>query len=277
MAAAGAVTAGRRDAHVHSVVSSAESRVCDQLGEEHVVTCSGGEFSGAVPELSHVQWSNRSGPAMGGPLRTCLRRVRMCVLQEILFSVRVSTHLAAQSTLHVSSPSPDSPDSHQSDGAWSLTDPDHPKLACKALVHGNLSACSCPAVANVGICCHRQRGRFFIYTQSASCCGLGWLNLSRSGLSPHVIHTLQSAQASSPRSLCDCKWRVFKNWCSRNGHISFQCLVGVILSFLQDLTDKHRAFSMIKIYLTAIAICHVGFRELTASQHLLGRRFMNGA
>ena len=104
-----------------------------------------------------------------------------------------------------------------------------------------------------------------------------WLNLSAVGLSQRVISTIQSAQASSTRSLYDCKWRVFEGWCHGNGHIPFQCPVGVILSFLQDLIDKRKAFSTVKVYLAALAACHVGFGKQTASQHPLVCRFMKGA
>ncbi|KAK0143064.1 Sphingomyelin phosphodiesterase 4 [Merluccius polli] len=86
-----------------------------------------------------------------------------------------------------------------------------------------------------------------------------------------------SVTAPSPRSLYDCKWRVFEGWCRDNGHIPFQCPVGVILSFLQDLIDRRKAFSTIKVYLAAVAACHVGFGERTASQHPLVCRFMKGA
>ena len=104
-----------------------------------------------------------------------------------------------------------------------------------------------------------------------------WLNLTAVGLSQSVISTIQSARASSTRSLYDCKWRVFEGWCHGNGHIPFQCPVGVILSFLQDLIDKRKAFSTVKVYLAAIAACHVGFGRQTASQHPLVCRFMKGA
>ena len=62
---------------------------------------------------------------------------------------------------------------------------------------------------------------------------------------------------------------------SRRAHL-FSMSCRVILSFLQDLIDKHRAFSPIKVYLAAIAACHVGFEGKTASQHPLVCRFMKG-
>ncbi|XP_029937836.1 uncharacterized protein LOC115380768 [Myripristis murdjan] len=44
-----------------------------------------------------------------------------------------------------------------------------------------------------------------------------------------------------------------------------------------DLIDKRKAFSTVKVYLAAIAACHVGFGKKTASQHPLVCRFMKGA
>ncbi|XP_041860863.1 uncharacterized protein LOC121652254 [Melanotaenia boesemani] len=78
-------------------------------------------------------------------------------------------------------------------------------------------------------------------------------------------------------SLYGSKWGVFVEWCNRHGHVPLQCPVGVILSFLQDLIDKKKAFSTVKVYLAAIAACHVGFEKHTASQHPLVCRFMKGA
>lgn len=60
------------------------------------------------------------------------------------------------------------------------------------------------------------------------------------------------------------------------GQIPFQCPVEVILSFLEDFIDKRRAFSTIKVYLAAIAACHVEFGKQTASQHPLVCCFMKG-
>lgn len=59
--------------------------------------------------------------------------------------------------------------------------------------------------------------------------------------------------------------------------ISFQCSVIDLLCFLQDLMDKGRDFSTIKVYLAAVSACHVGFGEKPAGQHSLVIRFMKGA
>ena len=57
----------------------------------------------------------------------------------------------------------------------------------------------------------------------------------------------------------------------------FQCSVPLILSFLQELLDKGKAFSTVKVYLAAIAACYVGFNGKAVGQHPLVSRFMKGA
>ncbi|KAL1269063.1 hypothetical protein QQF64_031352 [Cirrhinus molitorella] len=83
-------------------------------------------------------------------------------------------------------------------------------------------------------------------------------NLNTLGLPPRVVITIQNARASSTHSLYDCKWHVFEEWCKKRQLISYQCSVVDILSFLQDLIDGGRSFSTIKVYLAAIAACHIG-------------------
>ncbi|XP_030000932.1 uncharacterized protein LOC115426842 [Sphaeramia orbicularis] len=102
-------------------------------------------------------------------------------------------------------------------------------------------------------------------------------NLNAAGLPPEVVDTIQNARASSTRSLYSGKWRVFEEWCNNRGTIPFQCSVAEVLCFLQELLDKGRAFSTIKVYLAAISACHVGFGEKSAGQHPLVCRFMKGA
>lgn len=86
-------------------------------------------------------------------------------------------------------------------------------------------------------------------------------NLNAAGLPSSVIHTIQSARASFIRTLYGNKWRVFEEWFERRVVIPFQCSVKDILCFLQDLSDKGKAFSTIKVYLAANSACHIGFGE----------------
>ncbi|XP_016341804.1 uncharacterized protein LOC107688601 [Sinocyclocheilus anshuiensis] len=102
-------------------------------------------------------------------------------------------------------------------------------------------------------------------------------NLNTLGLPPRVVATIQNARASATHSLYDCKWCVFEEWCKGRQLLSYQCSVVDILGFLQDLIDAGKSFSTIKVYLAAIAACHVGFDGTTVGQHPLIRRFMKGA
>ncbi|XDV41692.1 hypothetical protein PO909_010510 [Leuciscus waleckii] len=102
-------------------------------------------------------------------------------------------------------------------------------------------------------------------------------NLNALGLPPRVIATNQNARAVSTRSLYGCKWQVFEGWCDGRGLTSYQCSVPDISCFLQDLMERGRSFSTIKVYLTAISACHVGFEDSTVRQHPLTRSFMKGA
>ncbi|KAI7809562.1 hypothetical protein IRJ41_011558 [Triplophysa rosa] len=102
-------------------------------------------------------------------------------------------------------------------------------------------------------------------------------NLNALGLHPRVVATIQNARAVSTRSLYGCKWQVFEEWCDGRSLTSYQCSVPDILCFLQDLMDKGRSFSTIKVYLAAISACHVGFEGSTVGQNPLIRRFMKGA
>lgn len=79
------------------------------------------------------------------------------------------------------------------------------------------------------------------------------------GLPPNVIATIQSARAPSTRSLYDLKWKAFERWCVWKGVIPFQCLLSYVLIFLRDLFEQDLAFSTIKVYLSAILACHVGY------------------
>ncbi|XP_066524949.1 uncharacterized protein [Hoplias malabaricus] len=112
-------------------------------------------------------------------------------------------------------------------------------------------------------------------------CSLGlacerW-NLNAIGLPPVFIDTIQSAWAISTRTLYEHKWRVFENWCVLRNVTPFQCSVSELLCFLQELLDKGKAFSTIKVYLAAISACHVGFGDKPAGQHALVSQFMKGA
>lgn len=57
----------------------------------------------------------------------------------------------------------------------------------------------------------------------------------------------------------------------------FSALSQMCLCFLLDLLDVYKAFSTIKVYLAAIAACHVAFGGAHVGQNPLIKRFMKGA
>ncbi|MGH0145394.1 UNVERIFIED_CONTAM: hypothetical protein FKN15_004685 [Acipenser sinensis] len=83
------------------------------------------------------------------------------------------------------------------------------------------------------------------------------LHLSRLGLSNRVIDTLQNTRAVSTHSQYGYKWGVFQTWCLPRGFDSTPCPMAVILQFLQNLFDKGKSPSALKVYLAAISACHV--------------------
>ncbi|CAM4555573.1 unnamed protein product [Leuciscus chuanchicus] len=96
-------------------------------------------------------------------------------------------------------------------------------------------------------------------------------------LSEGVINTITQSRAPSTRRLYTSKWSVFTKWCATRSLDPRTCGVSRVLSFLQELLDKGRSPSTLKVYVAAIA----AFAETTRS-HAIGRneliiRFLRGA
>ncbi|XP_010773556.1 uncharacterized protein, partial [Notothenia coriiceps] len=266
--------------------SDARTRVIEPRGRLTVQRCT------TICRLDST--SNDCEPAVGALRPSRGRSVgikRKCSLSAFLFNARskrtvrcgrARAQLASGPPVRVPTPGADTPNSGQSEGTAPRNGPDSSALACNVLAVGDLSVAVRSAVAAPPAQRHTVSGGGDDLSPTPGAHGpmdlaREWYNMSTVGLPQKVINTIQSARASSTRSLYDFKWRVFEEWCLQKGHTSFQCPVGVILSFLQDLIEKHRAFSTIKVYLVAIAECHVGFEGKTASQHPLVCRFMKGA
>lgn len=113
-------------------------------------------------------------------------------------------------------------------------------------------------------------------TVAAACLPVERSNLIAMGLPPSVVATIQSARASSTRGLYAYKWQAFEQWCQARNVLPFQCSMGDVLTFLQELLDKGLSFSTIKVYLAAISACHIGFDGVTPGAHPLARRFLRG-
>ncbi|XP_051988692.1 uncharacterized protein LOC127648137 [Xyrauchen texanus] len=195
---------------------------------------------------------------------------------------RTGPPLAQRAALCISSPLPHNAVSGQGEGTELDHDFDSSQVAQAAVALRDYPSAVCPAMAPPTS--HRpfvssERGNLSPAPGQGGPLGLARerANLNTLGLPPRVVATIQCARASSTRSLYDCKWRVFEEWCEGRRVTSYQCSITDILCFLQDLMDKGRSFSTIKVYLAAIAACHVGFDSATVGQHPLIRRFMKGA
>lgn len=195
---------------------------------------------------------------------------------------RISSQLATCSALCVPSAGLNFSHSNQSERERANNDIDRPKVDEVPLVSGDCAplverTLASPSPTRPSL---PSQGGDFSPSPRAPCpVGLARerLNLSTAGLPQGVIATIQSARAPSTRSLYENKWRVFEEWCGKSHTLSFQCSVTTILSFLQELLDKGKAFSTIKVYLAAISACHVGFVDGPVSHHPLVCRFMKGA
>ena len=188
--------------------------------------------------------------------------------------------VAQSSTICFPSAIPDSPHTQESEGPEADSNTDRPKMG--TLDVGDHTSPVRPAMGTpVAQGSPVTSGRRNISSSARAPSTLGLarerINLSTVGLSPRVIATIQCARAQSTRTVYDGKWRVFEEWCEKSHVVPFQAPVTNILSFLQDLIDKGRAFSTVKVYLAAISACHIGFEGTSVGQHPIVARFMKGA
>ncbi|XP_013877385.1 uncharacterized protein LOC106527140 [Austrofundulus limnaeus] len=137
-------------------------------------------------------------------------------------------------------------------------DPSGTPLASEVLVHRDNQLASSSTLATSGSTRSPLSGRGGDFsptprTMEAACLPAERSSLLAKGLSPAVIATIQNARASSTRGLYSYKWQAFERWC-KNRHLDpFQCAIGDVLTFLQELLDKGLSFSTIKVYLAAIS------------------------
>ncbi len=100
-------------------------------------------------------------------------------------------------------------------------------------------------------------------------------------LPERVLNTMAEARAPSTRCLYALKWSIFSAWCQDRNLEPVTSEVSVVLSFMQEMLDKQRSSSTIKVYVAAIAAFHapvagssVG-RDSAVIQFLRGARRMN--
>ncbi len=72
-------------------------------------------------------------------------------------------------------------------------------------------------------------------------------------LPERVLTTMAEARAPYTRRLYALKWSVFSAWCQDRDLDPVTSDVSVVLSFLQEMLDKQRASSTVKVYMAAIA------------------------
>ncbi|XP_056112700.1 uncharacterized protein LOC130089419 [Rhinichthys klamathensis goyatoka] len=193
-----------------------------------------------------------------------------------------SPRVARRVTVRVPSVKLDRADTTEGSGARTCVNSDRAVLAGETVGCGDCATALRPALAvtNTQGSPLTSTGRNIPSLPSeVSSLGLARerLNLCAAGLPPRVIETIQNARAASTRSLYNLKWRVFEEWCADKNIVPFLCSVSDVLCFLQNLLDKGRAFSTVKVYLSAISACHVGIDSATMGQHPLVCRFMKGA
>ncbi len=77
-----------------------------------------------------------------------------------------------------------------------------------------------------------------------------------SGLPPAVVETIIQARAPSTRQTYALKWSLFATWCSSRREDPRRCMIGVVLSFLQERLERGLSPSTLKVYVAAIAAHH---------------------
>ncbi len=71
------------------------------------------------------------------------------------------------------------------------------------------------------------------------------------GLPERVLNSISEARAPSTRRLYALKWSVFSTWCLNRGENPSTSELAVVLSFLQELLDKGRSHSTLKVFVAA--------------------------
>ncbi len=75
-------------------------------------------------------------------------------------------------------------------------------------------------------------------------------------LPERVLDTMAEARTLPTRRLYTLKWSLFSAWCQDRDLDPVTSNVSVVLSFLQEMLDKQRSSSTIKVYMAAIAAFH---------------------
>ncbi len=95
--------------------------------------------------------------------------------------------------------------------------------------------------------------------------------------SESMLNTISEARAPSTRRLYALKWSVFSTWCLDHGENPSTSDLSVVLSFLQELLDKGRSPSTLKVYVAAIAASHAPIAGQSLGRNTSVVRFLRGA
>ena len=91
------------------------------------------------------------------------------------------------------------------------------------------------------------------------------------------MNTITQSRAPSTRRLYASKWSVFSKWCTDRDLDPRTCEVAHLLTFLQELMDKGRSPSTLKVYVAAVAAFAESTRAQSLGRHELVIRFLRGA
>ncbi len=97
------------------------------------------------------------------------------------------------------------------------------------------------------------------------------------GLPERVLNIISEARAPSTRRLYALKWSVFSTWCLNRGENPSTSELAVVLSFLQELLDKGRSHSTLKVFVAAIAAFHAPIAGQSVGRDNSVVRFLKGA
>ncbi len=96
-------------------------------------------------------------------------------------------------------------------------------------------------------------------------------------LAERVLSTMAEARAPSTRRLYALKWSVFSAWCQDRDLDPVTSNVSVFFSFLQEMLDKQRSSSNIKVYAAAIAAFHAPIAGRSVGGNSTVVQFLRGA
>ncbi|KAL0165908.1 hypothetical protein M9458_037752, partial [Cirrhinus mrigala] len=224
---------------------------------------------------------SRSNVPSGEKFGRSLARQRQLSLPNIFFERErcVGPRLAQPPPVCFSPDVFDSSNTQTSQGTTSQAPPGGPALEDSAMVPGAMSAALRSPLADpleTRPSLSGERGHLASPAQSM---GLTPVVFEREpeNLSEGVLNTISQARAPSTRHLYAFKWSVFSTWCSTRGKNPVSCDISVILSFLQELLDKGRSPSTLKVYVAAIAASHASIAGQSIGRNNLVVRFLKGS